>query len=1115
MDEVCTAFNELVAQDSALVAELRRVADAVEVHGRTSERASLPGAGGSWASAVASANAMLEPLAWQTHELSRVLDRLSRGDLSQSMAIEAAHGPLRGDALALAGTVNGLIARLVSMASHVSHVLRKIGTEGKLGVGPVAGDLSGTWKGLVEDAELLSENLTLQVRSIAQVSTAIANGDLSKRIAAPATGEFLELKNAVNATVDQLRSFASEVTRIAREVGTQGKLGGEVDVKGASGIWRELTDHVNLMARNLTNQVRGIAAVVEAVAGGDLSKKFVVEARGEIQELKDTINGMVDQLRTFASEVTRVAREVGTEGSLGGQAAVPGVAGTWKDLTDSVNTMASNLTDQVRGIARVVTAVAHGDLSRQLHLFAKGEIAALADTINDMTDTLRTFAAQVTTVAREVGTEGKLGGQAKVPGAAGTWRDLTDNVNQLAANLTTQVRAISEVATAVTQGDLSRTISVEALGEVLALEDKINQMIANLRETTRSNKEQDWLKTNLARFFALMQGQRDLRELARLMITELTPTIGAQHGAFYLLDTSRDPPTLSLASTYAHTWRKRATSRFELGEGLVGQCALERKPIVVNNAPEDYIVVVSGLGEAPARNIVVIPILFENQVRGVVELASFNEIRPVQLTFLEQLMLNIGIAMNLISASMRTEDLLKQLQGSNVELEKRRADLEDKAALLEQKNREVAEASQSLETKARELTKVSQYKTDFLTNMSHEVRTPLNTMMVLAQMLAEDREARLSPQQKEFAAAIHTAGRDLLALINQILNLSRIEAGRIETHAEPIAVATTCGFLEQTFRPIAQQKGVEFYLQLDEVGTQTITTDRQLLEQILKNLLSNAFKFTERGRVSLRVFRAPPGQPFRAAALHDAPAVLGFAVSDTGIGIPPDQQALVFEAFHQADTSITRRYGGTGLGLTISREYARVLGGQVDLLSTEGVGSTFTLYLPLSSGDLPRAAAALSSVAVAPTASSAPEPPPEAHVLMGRTIAVVEDDARNLYATTSVLEAYGARVLPAASAREAYDILEKHPDVDVVLMDVMMADIDGLQATRHIRSIARLRDLPVIALTAKATESARAACLAAGCTDYIAKPFDTRLLVAMVRRYGSGARSAAQPEKEG
>ncbi|HEX8793778.1 MAG TPA: ATP-binding protein [Polyangiaceae bacterium] len=913
MAEVSTAFNELVALDAALVEELRRVADAVQVHGRTTERALLPGASGGWATAIASVNAVLEPLAWQTHELSRVLDCLARGDLSHSMPIEA---------------------------------------------------------------------------------------------------------------------------------------------------------------------------------------------KGELAELAATINRMTDTLRTFASEVTRVAREVGTEGRLGGQAVVPGVAGTWKDLTDSVNTMASNLTDQVRGIARVVTAVAHGDLSRQLHLFAKGEIAALADTINDMTDTLRTFAAQVTTVAREVGTEGRLGGQAKVPGAAGTWRDLTDNVNQLAANLTTQVRAISEVATAVTQGDLSRTIAVEVAGEVLALKDKINQMIANLRETTRSNTEQDWLKTNLARFFALMQGQRDLRELARLMITELTPTIGAQHGAFYLLDPSQDPPSLSLASTYAHTWRKRVSNRFELGEGLVGQCALERKPIVVNGAPDDYVVVASGLGEAPARNIVVIPILFENQVRGVVELASFSEIRPVQLTFLEQLMLNIGIAMNLISASMRTEDLLRQLQGSNVELERRRGDLEDKAAQLEQKNREIAEASDSLETKARELAKVSQYKTDFLTNMSHEVRTPLNTMMVLAQMLAEDRETRLSPKQKEFATAIHTAGRDLLALINQILNLSRIEAGRIETHAEPFTVATTCEFLEQTFRPIAQQKALHFEIGLDDLGTQTITSDRQLLEQILKNLLSNAFKFTERGRVTLRVFRPPPGHPFQTDALRDAPAVLGFAVTDTGIGIPVDKQALVFEAFRQADASITRRYGGTGLGLTISREYARVLGGQIDLRSTEGLGSTLTLYLPLASGDLPRAAAATTPTVIGAVPPGAAEPALAAGVLKDLTVAIVEDDARNLYATTSLLEAYGARVLPASSAREAYQVLETHPEVSAVLMDVMMADTDGLEATRHIRAVERLRALPIIALTAKATESDRAACLGAGCTDYIAKPFDSRQLVAMVHRLG-------------
>ena len=347
-------------------------------------------------------------------------------------------------------------------------------------------------------------------------------------------GEILELKNTINTMVDQLNSFASEVTRVAREVGTEGKLGGQADVRGVAGTWKDLTDNVNSMASNLTGQVRNIADVTTAVANGDLSKKITVDVKGEILELKNTINTMVDQLNSFASEVTRVAREVGTEGKLGGQADVRGVAGTWKDLTDNVNSMASNLTDQVRGIARVVTAVANGDLKRKLTVEAKGEIAELADTINNMTDTLATFADQVTSVAREVGVEGKLGGQANVPGAAGTWRDLTDNVNGLAANLTTQVRAIAEVSTAVTKGDLTRSITVEAQGEVAALKDNINEMILNLKDTTQKNMEQDWLKTNLARFTSMLQGQRDMTTVAQMMLSELAPLVDAQQGVFYV-----------------------------------------------------------------------------------------------------------------------------------------------------------------------------------------------------------------------------------------------------------------------------------------------------------------------------------------------------------------------------------------------------------------------------------------------------------------------------------------------------------------------------------------------------------------------------------------------------
>jgi signal transduction histidine kinase/HAMP domain-containing protein/CheY-like chemotaxis protein len=1035
----------------------------------------------------------------QVRNIALVTTAVANGDLSQKISVEA-----KGEILELKDTVNAMVDQLRTFAREVTRVAREVGTEGKLGGQAQVPEVAGTWQELTESVNVMASNLTSQVRGIAKVVTAVAVGDLTQKLVLEARGEIAALADTINAMTDTLRTFSDQVTTVAREVGNEGKLGGQARVPGASGTWKDLTESVNMFAGNLTAQVRNIALVTTAVANGDLSKKITVEAKGEVLELTGTVNVMVDQLRTFAAEVTRVAREVGTDGQLGGQARVSGVSGIWKDLTDNVNLMASNLTDQVRGISKVVTAVAGGDLTRKLVLVAKGEIAALADTINDMTETLRTFADQVTTVAREVGIEGKLGGQAKVPGAAGTWRDLTDNVNQLAANLTNQVRAIFEVATAVIQGDLTRSIAVEARGEVLGLKDTINQMIANLRDTTRTNKEQDWLKTNLARFFGIMQGQRNLQSLTDQTMSELTAMVGAQHGAFYLAETDAGKPVMKLTSTYAYTRRKGLANRFELGESLVGQCALEQKAIVVNEVPDDYVRITSGLGEAPAHNIAVFPVLFENQVRGVIEIGAFHEFTSIQLTFLEQLMLNLGLAINLIGTSMRTEQLLQQLQGSNVELESRRRELEEKAQLLEVRNREIAQASTSLEAKAQELGKVSKYKSQFLTNMSHEIRTPLNSMMILAQMLATNEDKNLTTKQQEWAETIHSSGRDLLALINQILDLSKVEAGRIETHPQEVKLDEVRDFAERTFRPLALQRALELAVEISPGAPEAVMTDRQLLEQILKNLLANAFKFTERGRVSLRVERPEKGTQFGVDTLRRSRAVVAFAVTDTGIGITREQQEKIFDAFQQADTTITRKYGGTGLGLTISREYARVLGGEISLRSQVGAGSTFTLYLPL---ELDSAAAAVRALPQASLEQPAPRTPTQSvspedsDVLAQKHVLVVEDDARNLYAVTALLERYGAEVLPVSSAREAYSALEAHPDVDMVLMDIMMPEIDGYQATRYIRSIPRFADIPIIALTAKASESDHAQCVAAGATDYVVKPAETRQLVSVLAHH--------------
>src|SRR5205807_95791 len=531
--------------------------------------------------AIQCINVLIGDLVQPTSETARVIGAVAKGDLSQTMATEVDGRPLKGEFLRSVRLVNAMVGQLGSFASEVTRVAREVGTEGKLGGEAKVKGVAGTWKDLTDSVNSMAGNLTAQVRNIAEVTTAVAKGDLSKKITVDVKGEILELKNTINRMVDQLNSFASEVTRVAREVGTEGKLGGQAQVRGVAGTWKDLTDNVNSMAGNLTGQVRNIADVTTAVATGDLSRKITVDVKGEILELKNTINTMVDQLNGFASEVTRVAREVGTEGKLGGQADVRGVAGTWKDLTDSVNFMAGNLTEQVRGIARVVTAVANGNLKRKLTVEAKGEVAALAETINDMIDTLATFADQVTSVAREVGIEGKLGGQAHVPGAAGIWRDLTNNVNELAANLTSQVRAIGEVATAVTQGDLSRSIQVEAQGEVELLKDTINEMIRNLRDTTTQNREQDWLKTNLARFTGMLQGQKDLQTVGKMVLAELAPLVDAQHGVFYLNAPVDDAPLLTMLASYAHRERKHLAQQFRLGEGLVGECAYEKEIILL------------------------------------------------------------------------------------------------------------------------------------------------------------------------------------------------------------------------------------------------------------------------------------------------------------------------------------------------------------------------------------------------------------------------------------------------------------------------------------------------------------------------------------------------------
>ncbi|HEY7780326.1 MAG TPA: response regulator [Ktedonobacterales bacterium] len=983
----------------------------------------------------------------------------------------------------------------------------------------------------------LIDDLLRPTTEVTRAIAAVAQGDLRQTVRTdvdgrPLEGEFLRSAAIVNTMIQQLRSFASEVTRVAREVGTEGKLGGQAQVPEVSGVWKDLTDNVNFMADNLTAQVRNIADVTIAVASGDLSRKITVDVRGEILLLKEAINTMVDQLRSFASEVTRVAREVGTEGRLGGQAVVPGVAGTWKDLTDNVNVMANNLTEQVRGIVKVVTAVANGDLKQELTVNAKGEVAALAETINNMTGTLATFADQVTTVAREVGVEGRLGGQANVPGAAGTWKDLTGNVNLLAANLTTQVRAIADVATAVTQGDLTRSIQVVARGELAELKDNINTMIDTLRLTTDRNNEQDWLKTNLARFTGMLQGQRDLSTVGRLLLSELAPLVNAQQGVIYQME-PEESPGLRLLSAYADDSKNGHRPQLDLGDGLVGQVAAERRGVVITDLPEHTVPIVSGLIQALPRNVVVLPVLFEDQVKAVIELASLGSFTASHLAFLEQLTASIGIVLNSIEATMQTEGLLKQsqqlaaelqvrqreLQQTNDELAQKAEQLADRNVEVERKNQEIEQARRALEEKATELAVTSKYKTDFLANMSHELRTPLNSILILGQQLAENAEHNLSAKQVEFARTIHAAGTDLLNLISDILDLSKIESGTVSVEAEELDISALLGAVARPFRHEAENRRLAFDVQIDP-HLSRIVTDSKRLQQVLKNLLSNAFKFTDHGGVRLSAAMVGTGWSGNHPILNAAANVVAFEVADTGIGIPADKHKIIFEAFQQADASTSRRYGGTGLGLNISRELAHLLGGEIQLRSGPGQGSTFTLYLPHSYVGLAAAGTTLVGlaesagmrVAGAPSAMRLPErvvepiaDDREALSDGDAALLIVEDDPYFARMLADLAHESGFKVIVAARGQEALSLAHEFRPTAISL-DVFLPDMLGWAVLSHLKQDPSTRHIPVQVVT---IDEDRRHGLARGAFGFLTKSATTASLetaFARIKAYAVSAR---------
>jgi HAMP domain-containing protein/signal transduction histidine kinase/CheY-like chemotaxis protein len=1134
--ELKNTINTMVDQLNSFGSEVTRVAREVGSEGKLGGQADVPGVGGTWKDLTDSVNKMAGNLTAQVRNIAEVTTAVANGDLSRKITVD-----VQGEILELKNTINTMVDQLRGFASEVTRVAREVGTEGKLGGQAFVPGVAGTWKDLTDSVNGMASNLTGQVRNIAEVAIAVANGDMSKKITVDVRGEILQLKETLNTMVDQLRAFASEVTRVAREVGTDGKLGGQAFVPGVAGTWKDLTDSVNSMTGNLTAQVRNIAEVTKAVASGDLSKTVAIDVKGEILDLKNTINVMVEQLNSFAFEVTRVAREVGTEGKLGGQAEVRGVAGTWKDLTDSVNMMASNLTNQVRGIAKVVTAVATGNLKQKLSIVSRGEVAQLTDTINEMIDTLALFADQVTTVAREVGVEGRLGGQASVPGASGIWKNLTENVNQLAQNLTTQVRSISEVASAVTKGDLTRTIRVEAKGEVEALKDTINQMIANLKETTLRNQEQDWLKGNLAKFTQMLQGQKDLNTVTQRILSELAQVVSAHYGAFFILKQDEDTreDKLRLFAAYGYKTDKAIPTEFAIGEGLVGQVAFEKERIILSNVPGNYIKISSGLGRAKPANLIILPVLFENKVKAVIELASLDIFGQTHLDFLGQLTESIGIVLNTIEASSRTEELLTQSQSlagelkiQQEELRRTNDELQDKALLLvkqknevEGKNKEVEEARRSLEEKAEQLTLTSKYKSEFLANMSHELRTPLNSLLILAQQLYENVEGNLTDKQIRYAKTIHSCGDDLIQLINDILDLSKIESGFITANISPVRFTEIASFVETTFKPISEARHLRFIIETDPRLPQSMETDLQRLNQILKNLLSNSFKFTEKGEVKLKIYEANRNWKSGSSSLDDARQVVGFAISDTGIGIPQEKQNIIFEAFQQAEGSTSRKYGGTGLGLSISRGLAELLGGTIELESVPGRGSTFTLFLPVDTvvgmltreandsfsayqqqlhlgGDNTEIDTLLNSLRVTN------EPVEGANMNIvnemindtgdDRTsiqagdaiVLIVEDDLRFGRIIIEKAHQYEMKAVVATNYLEVFDFINRFTPVAITL-DVKLPDTSGWKVLDLLRNDLNYRHIPIHLISG---EENRSLALKRGARSFLLKPLENEAL---------------------
>jgi HAMP domain-containing protein/signal transduction histidine kinase/CheY-like chemotaxis protein len=1088
--ELKSTINVMVDQLSAFSSEVTRVAKDVGTEGILGGQAKVEGVSGTWLELTNNVNGMANNLTAQVRSIAKVTTAVAKGDLSQKITVDA-----KGEVLELKGTINVMVDQLSAFSSEVTRVAKDVGTEGILGGQAKVEGVSGTWLELTNNVNGMANNLTTQVRNIAEVTTAVAKGDLSQKITADAKGEMLELKSTINVMVDQLSAFASEVTRVAKDVGTEGILGGQAKVEGVSGTWLELTNNVNGMANNLTTQVRNIAEVTTAVAKGDLSQKITADAKGEMLELKSTINVMVDQLSAFASEVTRVAKDVGTEGILGGQAKVEGVSGTWLELTNNVNGMANNLTTQVRNIAEVTTAVAKGDLSQKITADVKGEVLQLKSTINVMVDQLSAFASEVTRVAKDVGTEGILGGQAKVEGVSGTWLELTNNVNGMANNLTTQVRNIAEVTTAVAKGDLSRSINIDTKGEFLELKNNINGMISVLSTADENNKNQNWIKDGVSLLNTRILDNDKLVDQIETSINELSRYVNAGVGALYIYDVENE--ILKLEGSYAYTKRADVANSFKIGEGVVGQVAYEKKPILLTNVP-DGTTIQTGTTKAKALNIYTYPLIFKGELIAVVEVASYNKFNAVILEYIDlaltalagslYISIQANATSNLLSQSKtQTEELEEQsrvLKSQNEELEDQRQSMDVQRHELKIKNTDLELAQVEVNKRAQDLEDANRYKSEFLANMSHELRTPLNSMLLLSSSLSKVKAIEPSKLNKQ-AATIYDAGSSLLNLINDILDLSKIEAKLMTLNIEKIHISSFLDDLKALFMPQSDEKNIRLESSVDTHAFDTFLSDKTKITQILRNFLSNAIKFTDNnGSISIEVTpNTEEDKNLRPIAI---------SVVDNGIGIEEGNMDLIFEAFKQADGSTSRQYGGTGLGLSISKELTGLLGGRIAVTSAIGKGSNFCIYLPLKIDTDSIDERLVEHIQYENIVSNVVPIESGISIIDDKEklnkqdiiILIVEDDAVLANIILEAVHRLGHKAIVAGDGSMAISMTREYQPTAIIL-DVLLPIINGIEVLRILKSDINTRHIPVIILSSAESQNITKKL---GAIDFISKP---------------------------